>query len=281
MFADNALGVVYALSSALVWGTGDFCGGLASRRSKMIGVVFFAALFGFIFLITMAVVRGETWPTPEIWLWGSLAGVLGVIGIAALYRGLAAGQAAVTAPTSAVVAAAVPLIYGVIDAGVPAPLSLIGMLTGIVGIGLVSRSEPAMDDDRASGLPTAVLSGMGFGGFFIFISQVPEGALFSPLAISKGAAAIIALGVMAVQRASPGSPVSQPLTILVGVFDAGGNIFFLLAENATRLDVAAVLSSMYPVSTIMLSILILKESVSVSQWMGVALCLLAIALIVL
>lgn len=280
MSADNALGVIYALSSALVWGTGDFCGGLASRRSKMIRVVFFAALFGFIFLAAMALVRGETWLAPQVWLWGSLAGVFGVIGIAALYRGLSAGQAAVTAPTSAVVAAAVPLLYGVISAGFPARLRLLGMLIGIAGIGLVSRSDARMGVGRSSGLPMAALSGIGFGGFFIFISQVPEGFLYSPLAISKASAAIIVLGAMAVLRTPPGSPTSQPLTILVGVFDAGGNIFFLLAQNAARLDVAAVLSSMYPISTIALSILIMKESVSRSQWLGVSLCLLAVGLIV-
>jgi drug/metabolite transporter (DMT)-like permease len=280
MSNNTTLGVLYALNSALVWGTGDFCGGLASRRSNMFRVVFFSAVYGLIFLAVMAVVRGEGWVTRDIWVWGSLAGIAGVIGIGALYKGLSMGQAAVTAPTSAVVAVIMPLLYGIFDVGLPEPLRFVGMLTGIVGIGLVSRSESSANGGSARGLPVALLSGVGFGGFFIFIARVPVGALFAPLAVSKAVAAIVAFGVIVVLRTPLDSPLSQPLTVLVGIFDAGGNILFLLAKNATRLDVAAVLSSMYPIATVALSIFILKESVVASQWIGIMLCLLSVALIV-
>jgi len=72
---------------------------------------------------------------------------------------------------------------------------------------------------------------------------------------------------------------ANPIALVAGVLDAGGNVLFLFARQYTRLDVAAVLSSFYPVATVVLSRIVLNERVTASQWVGAVVCLAAVALI--
>jgi drug/metabolite transporter (DMT)-like permease len=124
-----------------------------------------------------------------------------------------------------------------------------------------------------------LLAGLGFGGFFILIAQVDEGALFTPLVFVKLAALIFGVVVLLIQRKGLPSLSGNPLALLSGVLDTGGNLFFLVAARATSLAVAAVLASMYPAVTVALSVVILHEPVNWRQGLGVALCVGAVALI--
>ena len=125
----------------------------------------------------------------------------------------------------------------------------------------------------------AVFAGIGFGGFFTLIGQVSQGTVFIPLVLTKTAALVLALFILFLRRENIPSLASSPIALTAGLFDAGGNVFFLLAKQYTRLDVAAVLASMYPSVTVILACLIQGERVSLSQWQGVVLCVIAIALI--
>ena len=155
-----------------------------------------------------------------------------------------------------------------------------GFASGIVGIWFVTRSSPTASHERRRGLWLAITAGVGFGGFFVLIALVEPGSVFAPLLVSKVVALLVALTVLTKQGLRIPSPRNSPRSIVAGALDSGGNVFYLLAIQFTRFDVAAVLSSMYPTATVILASRLLKENISKAQWFGVMLCVLAIGLIV-
>ena len=279
MLFANSLGILAGLASALIWGTGDFVGGVAARRSSQFTVVAVSALAGICVVLPAVILTGESFPSWETIAWSLAAGISGAVGIAALYQGLARGEAATVAPTSAVVAAAVPVFVGSLLESLPAPADLIGILFGLAGIWLVSSTSSGQGAPPRSGMTLGILAGAGFGGFFILIAQVDQGALFTPLVFVKLAALIFGVVVLQIQRKGLPSLTKNPLPLLSGVLDTGGNLFFLVAARATSLAVAAVLASMYPAVTVALSVVILRQPVHWRQGLGVLLCVGAVALI--
>jgi drug/metabolite transporter (DMT)-like permease len=278
---SNLLGVLFALTSAAVWGGGDFSGGQATRKSHQYQVLLLAALSGIVVLVISALVRGESLPTGRSVLWGAMAGGAGALGMAALYKALSMGNTASVAPTSAITCAMLPVLYGILTAGLPKPVQLVGFALAFIGIWLLSKSPKAGDKTFREGILLALLSGIGFGGFFIFISMVEKGQVFTPVLIARTVTLVIAFIMLRLNHIPNPGITSNPLALLAGVLDTGGNIFYLLATNFTRLDVAALLSSFYPAGTVLLAGLILKEKVSTTQWAGMILCLLALILIII
>jgi drug/metabolite transporter (DMT)-like permease len=262
----------------LVWGAGDFSGGFASRRTNQYTVLALAALSGTLILLAAAAVRGEALPSPASAVWAMAAGVAGALGLAALYRGLSLGHAASVAPTAAVIGAILPVAFGGLVEGLPGVPRLAGFALACLGIWLVSQTSQDIAISRA-GFVLACLAGAGFGGFFIFIAQVERGLVFTPLIVTRCITLCVALVLLRIRRLPWGSAAPNPMALVAGVLDAGGNVFYLLAKQATRLDVAAVLSSLYPASTVLLSCIVLKEKVTRTQWLGVAVCLAAIVFI--
>lgn len=279
MNPSHSIGVISGLTSAVVWGTGDFVGGLAARRTSQFGVVALVALTGLGIMIPAAFLAGEPFPSGATIAWSLAAGFLGAAGVAALYQGLSTGAAALVAPTSAVVAAALPVIAGSFLEGMPPSSDLAGIVSGLVGIWLVSRVPAGQGAAGRSGLFLGLIAGAGFGAFFILIAQVEDDVLFTPLVFTKLAGLIFGLAVLMLQRQRFPSLRRNPLGLLSGVLDAGGNLFFLMATQATTLAVAAVLASMYPAVTVGLSALVLHERIRRVQVAGVLLCLVAVAMI--
>lgn len=277
----NLLGIVFALASAAVWGGGDFSGGLAARRISAFQVLALSALSGLLALSIAALITREpfpAWPAARLAL---LAGVAGSVGLAALYRGLATGSAAVVAPTSGVLGAALPVLFTAVVAGAPAPLQIVGFALAIAGIFLVSQVTSGDARSARRGFLLAVVAGIGFGAFFILIAEAEQGQVFTPLILSRLVQLAAALLLMRVNRLPLPSPRGNPIALLSGLLDAGGNIFYLLAGQLLRLDVAAVIASLYPASTVILASIIDKEKVTAGQRIGVILCLAAILLITL
>ncbi len=279
------LGSGLALAAALAWGSGDYAGGLASRRADPLRVVLVTALTGFLILFTLTLVRGETLPGLADIAWAASGGAAGAVGLVMLFRGLAVASAAVVAPTSAVVGAALPVVYGALASGVPGAPQLAGFGVGLAGIWLVAREE---EDDHPSGRESAtsrglalgVLAGLGFGAFFVLIAQVRGEQLFAHLAVARGATLAVTLGALLVaQRGRLPSPRGVPLAWLAGLLDAAGNIFYLLAVQHTRVDIAAVLASLYPAATVLLAWSLSAQPIRREQWAGVGCCLVAVALI--
>ncbi|NJD59986.1 MAG: EamA/RhaT family transporter, partial [Anaerolineae bacterium] len=115
----SLMGIFLALASAAVWGGGDFSGGQATRKSHQYQVLMLAALTGMVMLGLCALVRGEGLPSGRNFLWGALAGASGALGVAALYKALSMGNTASVAPTSAIICALIPVLYGLITVGLP------------------------------------------------------------------------------------------------------------------------------------------------------------------
>jgi drug/metabolite transporter (DMT)-like permease len=277
------LSILFGLLSAVTWGAGDFCGGLASKRTNVYAVVVTSQTIGTGLLIGLTLVFRETLPPVSDLLWGAAAGMAGAIGLLALYRGLASGRMGLVAPVSAVGAAALPVIFAAFLEGLPGVLTLIGFVAALGGIWLLSRPDsPTALALRLNDLGLPVAAGLGFGLFFVLIAQGNEHATFWPLIAARLASVSLMTLMARVNRSSVLPERSQlGLVALSGVLDAGGNAFFSLAVQAGRLDVAAVLSSLYPASTVLLAWLILKERLTRWQWVGVLVALTAIVLITL
>jgi drug/metabolite transporter (DMT)-like permease len=264
-----------------VWGSGDFSGGQAARKSHQYQVLMLAALSGMVVLVVSAIIRGEGIPSGRSIFWGAMAGSAGALGMATLYKALSMGHTASVAPTSAITCAALPVLFGIITAGLPKPIQLVGFALAFLGLWLVSRSTTSSDKTFREGMILAFLSGIGFGGFFIFIALVDKGQIFTPVLVARTVTLGISLIMLRVNHLPLPGLTSNPVALLAGVLDTGGNIFYLLATQFTRLDIAALLSSFYPAGTVILASIILKEKVSRTQWAGMTLCLLALTLMTL
>ena len=281
MSLTQVLGTVFGLISAVTWGGGDFSGGLATRRMSQFQAVTAGAVSGLAILLCLALLLGEPMPSPADVLWSGLAGVAAAGGLALLYHGLAVGSSAIVAPTSAVIGAIVPVLFGSLVEGLPQTTQLLGFVAGVLGIWLVTRSGSSRGMGDRRGLGSGAVAGIGFGGYFVLIAQVQPGAVFAPVGVAKIVALILGVGVLAARREGPPSLRSLPIALLAGILDAAGNVFYVLAQHATRLDVAAVLSSMYPAFTVILAYFVLGERISAAQWVGLALAMVAVSLIAL
>ena len=270
--------VLFGLAASISWGTGDFSGGLASRRAHVFSVVLAAYAVGMLLLPILALAFSEPLPSWRDALWGASAGLAGTLGLTAFYRALAIGRMGITAPITAVLAASLPVVFSAFTQGLPGPLQLAGFVLALLSVALVSRPERA--SGRPAGLGLALVAGLGFGSFFILISQASPHAVFWPLASARLASLLFMIVFVRIrgEQMLPKKSVF-PLILLAGSLDVAGNVFFVLAAHAGRLDVASILSSLYPAVTVLLAAIILRERVSRIQAIGIALALGAILLI--
>jgi drug/metabolite transporter (DMT)-like permease len=270
--------IALGLLSALLWGAGDFGGGLATRRSALFGVVIGSQVVGVVIALGLAAIRSEPVPGLADAAWSVLAGVVGALGITNLYHGLAVGRMGVVAPLTGVIAAAIPVGVGIATEGMPPPIVSAGIAVAVVAVVLVTRT--AGDTGRRSGVEFGLLAGFGIGLFNTTIAQVTDGLVFGPLAILRTTEALTVVVVVLLTRS--GWRVGRPLwfaVLLIGVLDMGGNGAFILATQSGSLAVAAVLSSLYPVTTILLALVLLRERMTAQHAVGVAAAVVAIGLI--
>lgn len=272
------LAAIFALSAATAWGSGDFTGGLVARRVGAFHTVLISYSIGLLALVIAALARLEQLPPRADLTWGALAGLAGMLGLGFLLRGFATGRMGIVAPVSAVLTTAIPVTFTAVTEGLPRELQLLGFGLAIVSIWMLSRPEKI--GGRPAGLGAALLAGLGFGAFFTALGQVGESAVFWPLVAGR----VAACGLMfafALSTRRPLVPQLAPLGLLalVGTLDVGGNLLFLLAVQSGRLDVAAVLGSLYPAVTAILAWLVIRERMAGLQVIGVAVAVLAIVLI--
>ncbi len=275
----EVLAVVYGLASALTWGAGDFSGGVATRRANPYSVVAVSQGVGLLLLLGLALAVGEPLPPQADLGWGALAGLAGGVAVLLLYRALAVGQMGIAAPITAVLAAVGPVVFSAFTEGAPSELQLAGFAIAVLGVWLLSRPSGALGRPQGTGL--AVLSGLAIGAFLILLQQAGSTALYWPLVAARVASLTMMTMLALLNRRAgdfPGRSI-LPVVVLSGVMDAAGNAFFVLATQVGRLDVATVISSLYPASTILLAALVLKERVTRLQVTGIVAALMSIALI--
>ncbi len=273
------LGILFALLSATSWGGGDFSGGLATRKLNPFQVLVLSAITSLVVMLGLAVLWGETFPNLRNTTIAISAGIAGALGLTWLFQGLASGPAALVSSVAGVIGATIPMLIGIFLQGFPSGSQILGFILALIGIWVVSRYSGEEGSQSQASLRLAILAGLGFGGFLALVAQINGPAVFAPLVVAKFSSLV--LGVIIVLRLKISIPKlsSSPTALASGVLDAGGNIFYLLATQYSRLDIAAVLSSLYPAVTVLLSSIILKEKVSPKQWIGVGICIAAIILI--
>jgi drug/metabolite transporter (DMT)-like permease len=270
--------VAFGLTSAATFGVGDFIGGLATRRTSVRTVVLISHGVGLILLVLLALIRAEPAPLPADIAWGAAAGIAGQLGVIALYRAMAIGQMGIAAPVTAVLSAALTALVGMLTQGMPDLVHLIGFALALVGVWIISRPEGTAG--RPAGLGLAIVGGLCFGGFFVLLAQIHQDAVFWPLAVARLASIVVQLAIAVASRGIV-RPAAGLLIMIVlsGAMDAAGNVFFVLAEQSGRLDVAGVLASLYPATTVLLAFWILKERMTRVQRVGVLMALVAVPLI--
>jgi drug/metabolite transporter (DMT)-like permease len=226
----------------------------------------------------LSLIRGETAPLPSDLCWSVLCGISGGIGITALYHGLAVGRMGIVAPVTGVIAALLPVAAGIVLQGVPPPLVLLGIALAIVAVVLVSRVRD--ESSGPSGVHLALIAGVGIGLFSVFIAQISDGHAFGPLVVIRGTEALL-IGAVVLVTTAAWRPDRRlvPAIAGVGVLDMMGNGAFILAVQAGALAVAAVLSSLYPVTTVILAAIFLRERVTRTHAVGIALAITAIVCI--
>jgi drug/metabolite transporter (DMT)-like permease len=244
----------------------------------VLSVVLVSQVVGMVIAFVLAIVRGETMPLPADVPLSLFGGIAGGIGIVALYHGLATARMGVVAPITGVLAAAIPVIFGILLEGLPSPLVLFGIGIAIVAVVLVSRV--ADERGRPSGIGLALISGTAIGAFGIAISQISDGHTFGPLTMIRAAEGALIVGVIVIgRRAWRMDRRWLPAMAGVGVLDMAGNAAFILAVQTGALAIAAVLSSLYPVGTVILATVFLRERVTRAHTVGIVLAIIAIVCI--
>jgi drug/metabolite transporter (DMT)-like permease len=276
------LGIALALSSALAYGAADFVGGVGSRRHSSWQVVLVGQVAGALVLLAAGLVLPGS-PSAADFAWALLAGVGSATGSIFLFRGLARGRMGLVAPISAVGAAVLPVVVGVLLGERPSWPAWVGVLAALPGIWLVSRGTTSESPAGTHGaLVDGAVAGVGFGVLFIALGQISAGAGLLPLAANQliGAVATIAAATFVGQ---PWRPCRGVLGWggASGVLGASGTLAFVVATGATSLGIAGVLASLYPAVTVLLAAGVLGERIGAGQRTGIGICTIAVATLAL
>jgi len=278
----DLLAAAAALLAAASWGAGDFGGGIATKRLPVFVALLGSQVVGLAGAAAAAVLLGEPLPSPADAAWAAAAALFGALGLAGLYRALADGRMGIVAPITGVLTAAIPVAVGIAVAGLPGPIRLAGFGLALLAIVLVSLADDGTTG--RGGLLLAIGAGLGFGLYSACVGQVSEG-VFGPLVVSRATASALVLVIVAAQRTpiraiAAGERRILLLVVLVGILDLAGNALFLVAAQASGLALAAVLGSLYPVSTVILAAVVLREPIGRVHAVGIAAAALAAVLVV-
>ena len=290
-----------ALAAAITWGGGDFAGGMGVKRaggslSAALRVTFLSHGTSLVALLLLIALRGDPIPHGTPLLWGLAAGLFGGASVLCFYLCLARGVMGVPAAVSGLLAAAIPsLVSGLLE-GAPRATHLAGFLLAAVAIWLIAAG-PAASTIPAGTLPLSVAAGAGFGLYFVALRMAGPGGLLWSLALSRSlsiSVCLAGLGWLLLTRGSSAShPTAAPAPAVrldrvavqwalgTALLDTAGNLFYIAATRAGRLDVAAVLASLYPATTILLAAWLLRERPGRLQALGMSLAVVAVVLITL
>jgi drug/metabolite transporter (DMT)-like permease len=278
------LTVALALASAAMYGLSDFFGGVLARRTSVWPLAIMTQVTAMVLIGSGALIGGDR-PTGTDWAWGALAGIGTGTGTSFLYRGLATGRMGVVAPLSAVGAALLPVIVGIVTDERPPLLTWAGIALALPAIWLVSSGAEPVDvgGERrrlGEGVADGLLAGLGFGLMFSALGQVPDTAGLGPLALAEVTSIVAVIG-LAVGMRQPWLPRERGSLggIWVGVLAAGATVLFLLATQSGLLTVASVLASLYPAFTVLLAATVLREPIHRGQAIGLVMAMVAVALV--
>ena len=270
--------VVLALCAAALWGTGDFFGGLATRRVSVLIVLAWSQLIGFCGAVVW--IAASSAPRPGSGLAYALgAGLAGSIGLGCLYRGMAVGTMGIVAPISAT-APVVPLAFDVARGDVASALQWVGIALALVGIVIVARDPGSRGRPVAAGVGLALAAALGIGLFLTGLGEAARQSAPWAVGTARLGSMFMLVAVLAVTRTAPSlTRRLVPLVVAVGIFDTGANALVALAASRGSIGIVGVLSSLYPIATILLARAILHERLGPTRTAGGLVALSGAALI--
>ena len=282
--ADSLRAAMFAialgLAASLSWGIADFLGGIQSRRMPVVAVVLGSQLAGLVLVVAIVAARGKGIPSGDLVLYAALSSVGGIVGLTAFYRALSIGAMGVVAPLSST-AAVIPLVVGIATGDRPSALQGAGVAVAIVGVLLASREASEHGEAGVSkGAGLALISAVGFGCFFLAIDKASDSDVLWAVCVNRTVSVFLLGLALLVTRPKLGlRPADMRTLAIVGTLDILANGFFALAATKGLVSVVSVLSSLYPVMTVILARYILKERLRGIQRIGAALALAGAALI--
>ena len=292
------LTAILGLLTAVTYGAADFFAAIASRKIRVVEVTALASLSGLIILTLLLPFMGGKFSS-DAFFWGLMGGLSSVVALLCLYASLALGPISIISPLGALVSAIVPAIIGVTFLG--ESFSLLGWLAiaialvAVVLVGFVPVSTNAGENvtlPKPRAIVLAIGAGIGIGIAVSSLARSPHDSGIAPIIVMRTTAALL-LGaivlITALRNRNAGAgdartPITSQVLITIaaaGSLDAGANIFFTLASRSGSLTVVGVLTALYPLGTILLARLILKEHVATTQKIGIALTLTASLLLAL
>ncbi|HEY7564973.1 MAG TPA: DMT family transporter [Acidimicrobiia bacterium] len=285
------MSALLALLAAAVYGAADFLGGLLGRRLPILIVLFWSQVVGMAWAVVVSLaLPGDSVRMADV-AWGVVGGLVGSVGLFALYHGLAVGRMSVVSPVAALLTALLPLGVGIANGERPTAWEWTGIALALPAIWLVASTsaDPATGGTpypdlssgprRLSGVWLGLIAGIGFGFFFIALAQTGEGAGFWPLVGARFASFAVAGPIIVARRLPLPRGADGRLVALVGTGDIAANVLLLLAFRSGLLTLVAVLAALYPAATVLLAVGVLGEAIGPRQRLGLVAALVAIVLI--
>ena len=305
--------VVMGLFAAILWGGGDFSGGMGAQHAggslrSALRVILLSHFTSLCILLTLAHLRGDNMPHGALLVWGVGAGVMGGLSLACFYIALARGAMGASAAVSGLLAAAVPATFAIASEGSPGVLHLAGFAIAGIAIWMVAAAPTGVLEHPAahpasSTMILAIVAGAGFGLYFIALKMAGAAGVIWPMATARmGSITTCSLLLLILTLAGAGRTGNLPAeadskpgqavflglpkaailwSLSTAVLDTCGNMFYISATRSGRLDVAAVLASLYPTTTILLAGIVLKERLSKRQGLGMVIAGAAVVMITL
>lgn len=278
------MAIVFALGAAVAFGSADFAGGLASRRTAPLLAALGSQVAGLAVLVVAMPLLGPAIASPRDLALGAIGGLFGGTGLVLLFRALAEGPMSIVAPTTALSASLVPIVAGLALGDRPGATTAIGIAVSLVAVVLITH-ERHPDGHRIpfdrKVLAMSLGAGALFGMFFVFLHQSSDGAGLWPLVAAR-MASIPLLAALTLRRGSEASFTQirfTPILLASGLLDMGANILYLLALRQGMLAVVAAVTGLYPASTVLLAQSQLQERLRPTQMAGLGVAAVAAVLI--
>jgi len=277
------LGIVLGLLAATLYGSADFCGGLATKRSSMWSVTVLSQGIGFVLLFgVLPFFPGHA--TVADYAWGAAAGACGGLGLALLYHALSIGKMGIVSPITAVLAASLPVIAGSMHGEHLSTYQLAGIIIALLAVVLISTSHDGEGKFEfvTAGVKQAIASGLVLGAFYLLLAHAGSRAGLYPLVTARLASMLLltVIALLARQSVRPAKGAMR-LIVLAGGIDMMANALYVLATFHGYIAIAAVLTSLYPASTVILAWIVLKERLQTIQYTGLICALAGVLLIAL
>ncbi|MFM5952661.1 MAG: EamA family transporter [Micrococcales bacterium] len=279
--------IVLGFATSLVYGFADFFGALASRKLNAMLVTLVSGFSGLVFLISMTPFFGMKFDSSSIF-WGALAGVISAVAITALYASLAIGPISILSPLGAIMSALVPMTFGLLFQGesfsAVGIFALVGIVIAVGLVGFIPGADLRLPSPK--GLALGLTAGISIGLLLICIDQAPADSGLTPVIFLR-LFSMVGIGIMLLVSLARGTRITGigvtgktwQATVLAGVLDSSANVLFLTAMRLGELSVVSVLTALYPLGTIVLARIFLKEKIAKVQLAGVLLALSCSALL--